>query len=162
MIRIVDVLFLGDKAGLHDCRGIRDMNFAGAEDADRLEVLGPPDAAEPALAGTVAGIMNERAVYGVFADGADAQDRGLLCRSSGIDGVTQKHPLVLDALRLADCGPDLLLGVPGVGTPHFTGIPEGHVAVADVHPDRMFGFAGDDDCVPAGMLHHGREPAAKV
>ena len=65
--------------GLNQGLGVRHRDGAGSKDADRFQVLGSPDGAEPSLAGSVAGVMNQgRMGRPVFACRTDGQNRRLL------------------------------------------------------------------------------------
>ena len=61
-----------------------------------------------------------------------------------------------------DSFPDLLLGGPRIFSPQARRITDGHLLVADIHPDRFVRLALDHDAIPARVLEHGGEAASET
>ena len=160
-----DVLFLQDEPRLQQRLRIRDGNGAGADDADRLEVLRPPDGAEAALARAVAGVVHETAVRRLVLTGRpDAQHGRRLGRERVAEVFRRFAPRLLGRLPagVARLLPDRLLGRPRVLAPHASCVVERHAFVGDFDPRRLGGSSRDDDGVPACVLQHRREAAAEA
>ncbi len=153
-------VLLCPETSLHQRLGIRDLDSAGTEDADRLEVLRCEDAAETALPGTVSGVVDQRRERTVLLSVRTTRDNGGTLRAaSGVAGTAELGPIALVA---ADRCPDLLLRFPGVETPEIGCVLERDLAVDDVEPDRALRLAHDGDAVPAGPFQLRGEPASEV
>ena len=157
------VVFLLPQSSLKQGLGVVDVDATGSDDAYGLEVLGAPDAAEAALPGAVAGVVDQaRHTAAVLSRGANRHN-GRSLRRLAVHFTTRVDPVAV-GLTAGDEFPDRLLALPGALAPERQrcAVPDLHFAVADIDPNRFVGPSFEHDPVPAGRLEHCRKPATEI